>query len=136
MAYACDMWNRCTTSSLDSGTSPYELWYGRRPTFDNILPFGTVGYLRRSRPKHKLAPRGAKCIMLGLAPDCPRDTFRVRDLTTGQINNRQAVTWHPPTGGEGNTPQSVPSRHTHGHFPARRTKTRAIRQHRAPWRSY
>ena len=121
MAYACDMWNRCTTSSLDSGTSPYELWYGRRPTFDNILPFGTVRYLRRPRPKHKLAPRGAKCIMLGLAPGCPRDTFRVRDLNTGRIDNRQAVSWHPPTEGQEVTSLSAPSRHTQRRLPARRT---------------
>ena len=90
------MSNRCVTSFLDRGVSPYELWYVHRPTFDNILPFGTLGYMRRPQPEHELAPRGAKCIMLGLASDCPRDTFRVRDLTTDQVVHRQAITWHPP----------------------------------------
>ena len=47
MNYACEVSNRSVTSSLDRGVSPYELWHGRRPTFNNILPFGTVGYLRR-----------------------------------------------------------------------------------------
>ncbi|CAN0472706.1 unnamed protein product, partial [Ascophyllum nodosum] len=64
MKYACEMPNRCKTTSLNPGVSPYELWVGHRPTFDHLIPFGTVGYLRRPRPEHKLAPRGAKCIML------------------------------------------------------------------------
>ena len=96
MNFACQMSNRCVTSSLSGSTSPYELWFGRRPQLDNIPTFGALGYLRRFLPEHKLAPRGAKCIMLGLAEGFPRETFRVRDLNTGKVLFRQAVTWHPP----------------------------------------
>ena len=95
MNYACEMSNSCTTTSLNPGVSPYELWVGHRPMLDHIIPFGTVGYLRRSKPEHKLAPRGAKCIMLGIDSKYPRRTFRVRDLTTGQVIMRQAIIWHP-----------------------------------------
>ena len=66
-----------------------------RPTFDHLLPFGTVGYLRRLKPEHKLASRGAQCIILGIDTNYPRRTFRVRDLTTGQVIMRQAMIWHP-----------------------------------------
>ena len=66
-----------------------------RPTFDHLLPFGTVGYLRRLKPEHKLAPRGAQCILLGIDTNYPRRTFRVRDLTTGQVIMRQATIWYP-----------------------------------------
>ena len=47
MNYACEMSNRCTTTSLNPGVSPYEHWVEHRPTFDHLIPFGTIGYLRR-----------------------------------------------------------------------------------------
>ena len=84
--------------------------HGRPPAFDTLLPFGTVGYRRVEKPAHKLASRGAKCILLGTAgphdvnDHRPCGTFRVRDLTTGAIIWRQAVTWHPAAGAGGDTP--------------------------------
>ena len=33
--------------------------------------------------------------MLGIDTNYPRRTFRVRDLSTGQIIMRQATIWHP-----------------------------------------
>ena len=91
MNYACEMSNCCTTTTLNPGFSPFELWVGHRPTFDHLIPFGIVGYLRRHTPEHKLTSRGAKCIMLGIDTNYPRRTFRVRDLTTGQVVIRQAI---------------------------------------------
>ena len=67
MAYACDMSNKCVTDSLDHDKTPYEMWHGRPPAFDTLLPFGTVGYRRVEKTAHKLASRGAKCIILGTA---------------------------------------------------------------------
>ena len=110
MAYACDMSNKCVTDSLDHDKTPYEMWHGRPPAFDTLLPFGTVGYRRVEKPAHKLASRGAKCILLGTAgphdisDHRPRGTFRVRDLTTGALIWRQAVTWHPAAGAGGDIP--------------------------------
>ena len=93
--YACNMSNRCTTTSLNLGVSPYELWVGHRPTFDHPIPFGTVGYLRRPKHEHTLAPCGANCIMLGIDSNYPRRTFRVRNPTTGQVTMRRSIIWHP-----------------------------------------
>ena len=110
MAYACDMSNKCVTDSLDHDKTPYEMWHGRPPAFDTLLLFGTVDYRRVEEPAHKLVSRGAKCILLGTAgphdvnDHHPRGTFRVRDLTTGAIIWRQAVTWHPAAGAEGDIP--------------------------------
>ena len=110
MAYACDMSNKCVTDLLDHNKTPYEMWHGRPPAFDTLLPFGTVGYWRVETSAHKLASRGAKCILLGTAgphdvnDHRPRGTFRVRELTTGVIILRQAITWHPAAGAGGNIP--------------------------------
>ncbi|CAN0431803.1 unnamed protein product [Ascophyllum nodosum] len=82
MAYACDMSNKCVTDSLDHDKTPYEMWHCRPPASDTLLPFGTVGYRRVETPAHKLALRGAKCILLGTAgphgvnDHRPRGTFR------------------------------------------------------------
>ena len=95
MNYACEMSNRCTTTSLNPGVPPCELWVRHQPTLDHLILFGTVGYLRRPKPEHKLAPRRTKCIMLGIDTNYPLRTFRVRDVTTGQVIMRQAIIWHP-----------------------------------------
>ena len=86
------------------------MWHGRPPAFDILLPFGAVGYRRVEKPAHKLASRGAKCILLDTAgphdvnDHRPRGTFRVRDLTTAAKIWRQAVTWHPAAGARGDIP--------------------------------
>ena len=46
--YACDMSNMCVTSSLEGGTSPYDEWYGRKPSQRHLKQFGTVGYAQIS----------------------------------------------------------------------------------------
>ena len=113
MAYACDMSNKCVTDSLDHNKTPYEMWHGRPPAFDTLLPLGTLGYRCVEKPAHKLASRGAKCILLGTAgphdvnDHRSRGTFRVRNLTTGAIIWRQAVTWHPAAGAGENIPPAA-----------------------------
>ena len=57
-----------------------------------------------------MALGGAKCILLGTSgpqdvnDHRPRGTFRVRDLTTSAMIWRQAVTWQPAAGAEGDIP--------------------------------
>ena len=110
MAYACDMSNKYVIYSFDHDKTLYEMWHGRPPAFDTLLPFGTVGYRPVEKPAHKLASRGAKCIFLGttgphdVSDHRRRGTFRVRDLTTGAIIWRQAVTSHPAAGAGGGIP--------------------------------
>ena len=113
MAYACDRSNKFVTDSLDQDKAPYEMWHGRPLAFDTLLPFGTVGYRRVEKPAHKLASRGAKCILLGIAgphdvnDHRPRGTFRVRGLTTATIIWRQADIWYLAAGAGGDIPLAV-----------------------------
>ena len=60
-----------------------------------LHPFGTVGYLKRIKRKHDLAPRGEKCLMMGIAQNYPSSTFRVLNVNKGEIAIRQNVSWHP-----------------------------------------
>ena len=57
----------------------------------------TVGYARKGKRAHKLAPRGAQCVMLGIAHNHPRDTVKVLVVQKGQRVNRQNVSWHSET---------------------------------------
>ena len=93
--YACDMPNMCVTSSIESCASPYDKWYSRKPSLQHLRPFGTVGYARKWKRAHKLAPRGEQCVMLGIAHNHARGTVKVLVVQTGQIVNRQNVSWHP-----------------------------------------
>ena len=113
MAYACDMSSKCVTDSLDRGKTPYEMW---PPAFDTLLPFGTVDCRRVEKPSNKMVSRGTKSILLGTAgphdvhDHRPRGTVRVRDLTTGGIIWRQAVTLHPAARAGGGIPLSTTTR--------------------------
>ena len=80
----------CSARSPGCDVTPCQ----NRPKAALMSEFGTVGYLRRPKPKHKLAPRGAKCIILGIDTNYPRRTSRVRDLTTGQVAMHQTIIWH------------------------------------------
>ena len=95
--HACDMSNMCVTSSPEGSTSPYEEWYGRKPSLQHLQSFGTVGYARKGERAHKLAPRGEQCVMLGIAHNHLRDTVKAVVVHMGQIVNRQNVSWHPET---------------------------------------
>ena len=53
--YAFDMPNKFITDSLDDDKTRYEMWHGRPPVFDTLLPLSTVGYRRVEKPAHKLA---------------------------------------------------------------------------------
>ena len=87
----------CATTSNANGITPYQMWYNRSPPLNLLHPFGTVDYLRRMKRKHKLAPRGEKCLMMGIAQNHPSSTFRVLNINTGEIAIRQNVLWHPET---------------------------------------
>ena len=90
---ACDVTNKSVTTSTDGGKSPYELWFGKFPTADHLRPFGAVGYARRSVREHKMAPKGEKCVFMGIPRNVPTDTVSVLLARTGKIVERQAVQW-------------------------------------------
>ena len=76
MLFACDVTNKSVTTSTDGGKSPYELWFGKFPTADDLRPFGAVGYARRSVREHKMAPKEEKCVFVGIPRNFPTDTVK------------------------------------------------------------
>ena len=89
--------NMCATTSNAHGITPYQMWYRKSPPMNLLHPFGTVGYLRRIKRGHKLAPHGKTCLIMGIAQNYPRSTFRVLKSNTGEIAIRKNVSWQPET---------------------------------------
>ncbi|CAN0452183.1 unnamed protein product, partial [Ascophyllum nodosum] len=77
MLFACDVTNKSVTTSTNEGKSPYELWFGKSPTAYHLRPFGTVGYARQSVREHKMAPKGEKCVFMGILRNFPTGTVSV-----------------------------------------------------------
>ena len=104
MRFACDVTNKSVTTSTDGGMSPYELWFGKFPTADHLRPFGRVGYARQSVRQHKMAPKGEKCVFMGIPRNFPTGTVSVLLIRTRNIVETQAVQWvdgPKKTGGDG-----------------------------------
>ena len=102
--FACDVINKSVTTSRDGGKSPYELWFGKCPSADHLRTFGAVGYARRSGRKHKMAPKGEKCVLMGIPRNFPTGTVSVLLVRTRKIVERQTVQWidgPKKTGGDG-----------------------------------
>ena len=104
MLFACDVINKSVTTPTDGGKSPYELWFGKPPTADHLRPFGAMGHARRSVREHETAPKGEKCIFMGIPRNFPIGTAFVLLVRTRNIVERQAVQWvdgPKNTGGNG-----------------------------------
>ena len=104
MLFACDATNKSVTTSTDGGKSPYEQWFGKSPTADHLRPFGAVGYARRNVREYKMAPKGEKCVFMGIPRNFPTGTVSVLFVRTRKIVERQAVQWvdgHKKSGGDG-----------------------------------
>jgi len=55
--------NRVPNKSVS--TTPYELWNGRKPRLDHLLPWGSAGYVHNPTHKHgNLGPRATKMIFI------------------------------------------------------------------------
>ena len=60
--------NRITHSALPKGTTPYELWWGRKPDLSMARVWGSMGCVWvpvTGRKGGKLSPRGVWCVALG-----------------------------------------------------------------------
>jgi len=56
--------NRMPSKSICA--TPYELWYGRKPTLEHLRPWGSAGYVHNPTHKHgKLGPRDTKMVFIG-----------------------------------------------------------------------
>ena len=93
MLFACDVTNKSVTTSTDGGKSPYELWFGKFPIADHLRPFEAMGYARRSVSEHKMAPKGEKCVFMGIPRNFSTGTVSVLLARTRKIVERQAVQW-------------------------------------------
>ncbi|CAN0139877.1 unnamed protein product, partial [Ascophyllum nodosum] len=93
MLFACDVTNKSVTTSTNKGKSPYELWFGKSPTAYHLRPFGKVGYARQSVREHKMAPKGEKCVFMGIPRNFPTGTVSVLLVRSRNIVERQTVQW-------------------------------------------
>lgn len=91
MNYACDMPSICVATPVDQGITPCQVWYGFDPSFEDLFPFGTVGYMKNTAPGQKLAPRGPKCVLVGTFSNHPRNTFRTHNLARGSMVLSQEI---------------------------------------------
>lgn len=69
--------------------SPYKKWNGSMVRLKGIYPFGTIGYLRASKRKNKLEPRGRKCVLVGWDMNRSQDTYTVMDVVTRQLSSEE-----------------------------------------------
>ena len=93
MLFACDVTNKSVTTSTDGDKSPYELWFVKFSTADHLRRFGAVGYARQSVREHKMAPKGEKCVFMGIPRNFPTGTVSVLLVRSRNIVERQAVQW-------------------------------------------
>ena len=63
-----------------------------------------MGYAQRSVREHKMAPKGEKCVLMGIPRNFPTGTVSVLLVRIRKIVERQAVQWvdgHKKAGGDG-----------------------------------
>ena len=87
--------NRVPHSALPAKTTPYEMWYGRKPSIAHIRPFGSHCTARIVNPKlNKFEPRGEAGCFLGYAQESKGYIFWHTDSRTAKI--RRDLTFHGP----------------------------------------
>lgn len=71
-----------TSSSQTPGVSPYELWYGDKPSLQHVRIFGSVGYVHIAKEKRKkLDKKSVKMLLVGYE----QENYRMYDKTTRKI---------------------------------------------------
>ena len=59
--------NRCLTKAL-MGKTPFEAWYGCKPSVSFLRTFGCIGHVRKTKPNlTKLEDRSTPMVFLGYA---------------------------------------------------------------------
>jgi hypothetical protein len=87
--------NRVPHASLPPHTTPYELWYGYKPTIDHLRPFGAHCTARIVNPHlGKLDPRGESGRFLGYAPESKGYLFW--HDTSRTVKVRRDLVFHGP----------------------------------------
>ena len=67
MTTAVFILNRALTKAL-KGKTPFEAWYGRKPSVSFLWTFGCIGHVRKTKPiLTKLEDRSTPMVFLGYA---------------------------------------------------------------------
>ena len=69
---AAFMFNRAPSKSIE--TTPYELWFGKKPKLSFLKVCGCDTYVKRLQPD-KLEPKSEKCVFIGYPKETIGYTF-------------------------------------------------------------
>ena len=58
-------------------TTPYELWYGKRPKLSFLKVWGCDAYVKKLQPE-KLEPKAEKCVFIGYPKETVGYTFYLK----------------------------------------------------------
>ena len=67
--------NRAPSKSVE--TTPYELWYGKRPKLSFLKVWGCDAYVKKLQPE-KLEPKAERCIFIGYPKETVGYTFYLK----------------------------------------------------------
>jgi hypothetical protein len=91
--YATYIKNRVPHKALPAFTTPYQLWFNRRPNISNLIPFGSRCTMRIvSTNTRTLDPRGTPGKFLGVDPFSKG--YLLWDETSRTIRTRRDVKFH------------------------------------------
>ena len=80
-----------TASSSNEGKTPYELWFGDRPSLSHLREIGCRAFALIQTNNPKIFQRSTPCILIGYAPRSK--AYRLWDITTGRVFNSFHVTF-------------------------------------------
>jgi transposase InsO family protein len=84
--------NRSPTKSLQ-GRTPFEVWYGRKPSLRHLRVFGCLAYAHVPKQKRsKLEAHGMKCVMLGYAST--QRGYQLLELQNKEVIETRDVRFH------------------------------------------
>ena len=87
--------NNRLPSKATSGTTPYQLWHGKRPHIGHLRTFGCLAYALVEAPG-KLEDRAARCTFVGYSADSSRtyllwDNQRHKLTHSGQVHFIESI---------------------------------------------
>ena len=74
--------NRAPSRSIE--TTPYELWFGKKPKLSFLKVLGCDAYVKKLQPD-KLEPKSEKCVFIGYPKETIGYTFYHRSLAFGSV---------------------------------------------------
>ena len=80
-----------TASSSINGRTPYELWFGEKPSLSHLREIACRAFALIQTNNPKLFQRSVPCILIGYAPRAK--AYRLWNTTTGKVFNSYHVTF-------------------------------------------